>query len=477
MEEILKLSLVDITEAVKKRTVSPPELMEAVLSRIEEINPDLNAVVSMRNREELLADAAESEKRIMRGEARPLEGIPFGVKDLEDVEGMITSQGSIPFRDQVADRDSTQVARLRAAGGIVIGKTNTPEFGYTAITKNLVYGVTRSPWNLERTPGGSSGGSAAALTACALPIVTGSDGGGSIRIPASFTGAFGHKPSFGRIPTGPRKQWSYSDTAVYGPITKTVEDAALFMDQVVGSSPCDPNSLPHPGISYLEKVREPLNGKLRIGYSLDLGYAAVQPDVASAVEDGIRVFEKMGHRVEQFEGGPPEFGREWGLLGTFELASALHPLLPEHETEFGRSFLAGLKSAWKMTPEWWGEAARRRIQLNDWCAEIFDRFDLLITPTVPYDPPPAKGPFPDEIAGGKYQVVGVASFTIPFNLSWHPAATVRVGFSELKLPVGLQIVGQRHRDELVLQAARAFEAERPWHPHWPITWEQREDHE
>lgn len=468
---MLKLSLVDLTEAIKKRTVSPPEIVEAVISRIEETNHDLNAVVSMREREVLLADAAESEKRIMKGEARPLEGIPFGVKDLEDVGGMITSQGSIPFRDQVAECDSTQVARLRAAGGIVIGKTNTPEFGYTAITKNLVYGVTRSPWNLERTPGGSSGGSAASLTACVLPLVTGSDGGGSIRIPASFTGAFGHKPSFGRIPTGPRKQWSYSDTAVYGPITKTVEDAALFMDQVVGFSPCDPNSLPHPGISYLETVRKTFNEKLRIGYSLDMGYAAVQPDVASAVEEGIRVFEKMGHRVEQFKGGPPEFGREWGLLGTFELASALYPLLPEHESEFGRSFLAGLKTGWKMTPEWWGEAARKRNQLNDWCAEIFDSYDLLITPTVPYDPPPAKGPFPDEKDGKKYQVVGVAAFTIPFNLSWHPAATVRVGFSKLNLPVGLQIAGQRHRDDLVLRAARAFESERPWHPHWPTTWE------
>jgi Asp-tRNA(Asn)/Glu-tRNA(Gln) amidotransferase A subunit family amidase len=472
MDDILRLSLVELTETIRNRKASPVELMEAVISRIEETNLDLNAVVLMRDREALLADAAESEKRIMKGEARPLEGIPFGVKDLEDVKGLITSFGSVPFRDQIAESDSTQVARLRAAGGIVIGKTNTPEFGYTAITKNLVYGVTRSPWNLELTPGGSSGGSAAALTACVLPLVTGSDGGGSIRIPSSFTGAFGLKPSFGRIPTGPRKQWSYSDTSVHGPITKTVEDAALFMDQVVGFSPCDPNSLPHPGISYLEKVRKPLTGKLRIGYSLDLGYAAVQSDVASVVEDGIRVFEKIGHRVERFEGGPPEFGREWGLLGTFELASALYPLLPEHESKFGRSFLAGVKTAWNMTPEWWGEAAQKRSLLNDWCAEIFDRYDLLLTPTVPYDPPPAKGPFPDEIDDQKYHVVGVASFTIPFNLSWHPAATVRVGFSKLGLPVGLQIAGQRHCDDLVLQAARAFEAERPWHPHWPISWER-----
>ncbi|MBW2086042.1 MAG: amidase [Deltaproteobacteria bacterium] len=293
MNKLLELTLLELTGVIQNRKVSPVELMETVLARIEETNPDLNTVVAMRDREALLADAAEAEKRIMKGQTRPLEGIPFGVKDLEDAEGLVTSLGSLPFRDQVAERDSTQVARLRAAGGIVLGKTNAPEFGYTAITKNLVYGVTRSPWNLERTPGGSSGGSSAALTGCILPLVTGSDGGGSVRIPASFTGAFGLKPSFGRIPMGPRKLWTYGDTAVYGPITKTVEDAALFMDQVVGASPCDPNTLPHPGVSYLEAVRQTLPQTLRIGYSPDLGYAVVQSDVAAAVEEGMKVFARL----------------------------------------------------------------------------------------------------------------------------------------------------------------------------------------
>lgn len=470
MNELLGLTLVDLTEAIQKRKGSPVELMQVVLKRIEETNGDLNAVVAMREQEALLADARAAEKRIARGEERPLEGIPLGVKDLEDVQGLVTSQGSIPFRNQVAERDSTQVARLREAGAIVVGKTNTPEFGYTGITKNLVYGVTRSPWNLERTPGGSSGGSAAALVACVLPLVTASDGGGSIRIPASFTGAFGLKPSFGRIPLGPQDHWTYQDTAVYGPLTKTVQDAALFLDQAVGPSPWDPNSLPHPGISYLETVRKPLASSLQIGYSSDLGYAVVQSDVASAVEEGVKVFEKMGHRVEPVRGGPPQLGRDWGVLGSFELASRLHPFLKEHEADFGRSFLAGLKSAWNVTPEWWGEAARKRAQLNAWCTEIFDRFDLLVTPTVPYDPPPAKGPFPEETEGRKQVEVSVAAFTLPFNLSWHPAATVRVGSSRAGLPIGLQIVGPRHREDLVLQAARAFERERPWHPRWPTSW-------
>jgi len=209
MNELLGISLTNLTNKIHAKTVSPVELMDAVLARIDETNGDLNAVVAMRDREALHADASEAEARIAKGDARPLEGIPFGVKDLEDAEGLITSMGSKPFADNVAVKDSDQVARLRAAGAILLGKTNAPEFGYTAITKNLVYGVTRSPWNLDRTPGGSSGGSSAAMASGMLPLVTGSDGGGSVRIPASFTGTFGLKPSFGRISTGPRARWSY----------------------------------------------------------------------------------------------------------------------------------------------------------------------------------------------------------------------------------------------------------------------------
>lgn len=470
MNDMLRLPLVELAEKLRARTASPVELMDAVLARIDETHADLNAVVARRDPETLLREARAAEARIGRGEARPLEGIPLGVKDLEDAEGLVTSHGSLPFRDHVADRDSTQVRRLRAAGAIVVGKTNAPEFGYTAITKNLVYGVTRSPWNLERTPGGSSGGSAAALAGCVLPLVTASDGGGSVRIPASFTGAFGLKTSFGRIPRGPFAQWEYQDTSVNGPLTKTVEDAALFLDQVAGASPCDPNSLPRPGISYLHAVREPAPAGLRVGYSPDLGYAVVQSDIAAAVEEAVRVVERLGHRIVPLDGGPPALGREWGVLGTFELASQLHRLLAEREQDFGRAFVAAVKIGWQMTPEVWGHGAAVRARLNDWCAEVFDRVDVLVTPTAPFDPPPARGPFPEETEGRRQVLAGVASFTIPFNLSWHPAATVRAGISAAGLPIGMQIVGPRHRDDLVLQLARAFERERPWHPRWPETW-------
>jgi aspartyl-tRNA(Asn)/glutamyl-tRNA(Gln) amidotransferase subunit A len=470
MNELLRASLVDLTDTLRRRKASPVELMQAVLARIDETNKDLNTVVAMHDRDRLLEEARAAEERIARGEARPLEGVPLGVKDLEDAKGLVNSYGSLPFKDNVAQRDSVQVERLRAAGAIVVGKTNAPEFGYTAITKNLVYGVTRNPWDLARTPGGSSGGSSAAMAGCVLPLVTASDGGGSIRIPASWTGCFGLKTSYGRIPHGPDDLWRYGDTGVSGPLTKTVDDAALFLDQVVGPSPHDANSLPHPGISYLEALRSGLPGRMRIAYSPDLGYAVVQSDIAEAVYDSVKVFEKLGHRVEEIDGAPPPLGREWGLLGVFEQAARLHPLIEKHESEFGRAFLAAVKMAWQMTPEAFGQNARRREELNRWCAGIFERYDLLVTPTMPYDAPPAKGPFPAETEGRPQREWGAASFTIPFNLSWHPAATVRVGLSGAGLPMGMQIVGPRHRDDVVLQAARAFERERPWHPEWPTTW-------
>jgi Asp-tRNA(Asn)/Glu-tRNA(Gln) amidotransferase A subunit family amidase len=471
MKDLSKLSLVKLVEAIKKRKISPVELMRATLKRIEQTNPDLNAVVAMYDEKLLMAKAKEAEKRVIRGEARPLEGVPLGVKDLEDAKGLVTSMGSIPFRDQVAQQDSTQVQRLRAAGAIVVGKTNAPEFGYTAITKNRVYGVTRSPWNLARSPGGSSGGSAAALAAGILPLVTSSDGGGSVRIPASFVGAFGLKPSFGRIPVGPIVRWTYGDTTHYGATSKTVEDAALFLDQVAGPSPYDPKSLPDPGLSYFKAVRKPLSQKLRIGFSPDLGYAVVQSDIAAVVEEGAKVFAQLGHRLQKIKGGPPMLIPEWGMFGAFELASNLCHLFETHKGEFGRSFLAGPENTRILTCEQFGQLENKRAQLNQWCAELFDQVDLLVTPTVPFDPPPANGPFPEETEGRKQFPAAVASFTIPFNLSWHPAATLRVGLSKAGLPIGLQIVGPRFREDLVLQAARAFEREKPWHPNWPTSWE------
>jgi aspartyl-tRNA(Asn)/glutamyl-tRNA(Gln) amidotransferase subunit A len=466
VQDLLYRPLAEVLARLIKREFSAVELMQATLARIEETRQELNAFSALRNREEILADARAADARFASGEVRPLEGIGLGVKDLEDAAGLVTSYGSVPFNDNLAARDSIQVQRLRAAGAIVVGKTNAPEFGYTAITKNLLFGVTRNPWNLDRTPGGSSGGSSAAIAGGIIPLVTASDGGGSVRIPASFTGCFGLKPSFGRVPTGPTDYWVMDDTSAYGPLTRSVEDAALHLDVVVGAHPLDPNSLPHPGFSYRETLADLPSG-LRIAYSPDLGFACVQSDVAAVVAEATRAFEELGHHVETIAGGPSEPGADWGLSGAFELLAQLTHLLPEHESEFGRGFLGGIREGAAMNPERWGDMKRRRQQLNRWCAEIFEDFDLLVTPTVPYDPPAARGPLLAEVEGRKQPLANIGSFTMPFNLSWHPAATVRAGVSRAGLPVGLQIVAPRHRDDLALQAAYAFEQVRPWQDDWP----------
>jgi aspartyl-tRNA(Asn)/glutamyl-tRNA(Gln) amidotransferase subunit A len=465
MRDLRTASITELIAQLSSKQLSPVELMEWTLSRIDATRESLNAVVVVGDREALLADARRAESRYAEGRPRTLEGIPLGVKDLEDVAGMPTSHGSLVFRDAIAERDSVQVARLREAGAIVVGKTNTPEFGYTAITKNLPFGTTRNPWDLNRTPGGSSGGSSAAVAGGVLALTTSSDGGGSIRIPASFTGCFGHKPSFGRVPNE-REHWVMGDTSVRGPITRSVEDAATFLDTVVGPHPLDQNALPHPGVSYRE-ILDALPSGLRIGFSPDLGVAVVQGDVAEVVEDAARIFEAEGHQLEPHTAPMPSLGYDWGLMNAFETIGEIASLLPERRDDFGRAFLRGAEAGRRMTPDTWERIRRERQLLSAWCADTFERFDLLLTPTVPYDPPPAGGPFPDETEGRAQPFAGVAAFTIPFNMSWHPAASVRAGLSKAGLPVGLQIVGPRHRDDLVLQAARAFERARPWHSDWP----------
>ena len=466
-------TLTELSGALRSGELSCVELMESTLDRLEASQKILNAATYIAPREALIDAARQSQARIDRNgdskEVGPLEGVPLGVKDLEDVQGMPTSMGSRLFAGQVAKQDSTQVARLRAAGAIPVCKTNTPEFGFTAISKNLPFGTTRSPWNTDRTPGGSSGGSAALLVADILPLVTSSDGGGSIRIPASFTGAFGHKPSYGRVPRGPFRQWGYNDLSVYGPLTKTVADAALFLDVVAGSSPCDPNTLPDPGCSYQDVVTKDPE-PLRIGFSLDLGFAVVQSDVAAAFEQSVDLLRELGHEVaplvSKVDSGPPNMGGAWGFMGSFENASFLHRFMDKKD-DMTRAFARGLDEAWAMTPERFGEVAVAREQLNRWCGELFEHFDLLVTPTVPYDPPPAGGPFPVEIEGKELPEAAVASFTIPFNMSWHPAASLRMGLSKRGLPMGFQVVGPRHRDDLVLQLSAQVERARPWHPEWP----------
>jgi aspartyl-tRNA(Asn)/glutamyl-tRNA(Gln) amidotransferase subunit A len=457
----------ELAAMIRRREIKAAELIDHTIKRIEQTNPKLNAFCALRADDAMREARALDDKIARKEEVGPLAGLPFGVKDLEDAAGLATTFGSKPFKNNVATADSVEVSRLKAAGAIVIGKTNAPEFGYTGFTKNLLFGVTRNPWNLERTPGGSSGGSASAVAGGVVAMATGSDGGGSVRIPACYTGCYGLKPSRGRIPNDPMLgmlQWN--DTAVYGPLTRTVRDAAVYMDAVVGYHPGDPDSLPHPGISY-QAILERLPKKLRVAFHPDFGNP-VQRDVLREVEKAANVFKDLGHELTVLEEPVPETGKDWMRVGASQSYAMLHEYLEKHHDDFGRSFAAGTEGATRVTWKHYGAAYRRRLEFNNWCQRVFERFDLLLTPTLPTEAFAAAGPPPSHINGEALKdILGVVPFTYPFNLSGHPAASVRAGFSDAGLPCGLQIVAERHREDLVLQASYAYEQAYPWNSRWP----------
>jgi aspartyl-tRNA(Asn)/glutamyl-tRNA(Gln) amidotransferase subunit A len=466
MKSIHYMSAHELVGLVRTRELSPVEVMKETLDRIEAVNPLINAFVAMRA-EEAIQEAKELESRIASGvDPGPLAGIPVGVKDLEDVEGMVTSFGSIPYKENLSDHDSVQVARLRRAGAIIVGKTNTPEFGFTGFTKNRLYGVTRNPWDRERTPGGSSGGSAAAVAAGMVPLATGSDAGGSIRIPACYSGCFGLKPTYGRIPLGPVKRLYTTRTWTLGPLARTVEDAALYLDCTAGAHPADPDSLVRSSFSYMEALKKRPGG-WKIGFSPALGYARVQKEVMAMVEKAAASFEAMGHHVDIWNGALPDVSQAWSDLMNWELYGQLHHDLGRIRSELGRTLVQSLESAKELTIHDHLRIQEIRTALNRVLWEAFDRFDLLLTPAMPTEAFGAKGPPPAEIDGRPIPLLGAVAFTYPFNLSGHPAATVRVGLTQSGLPAGLQIVGPRHRDGRVLQAAYLYGQAFPWDDHWP----------
>ncbi len=461
MEPIYYASAGKLAGLVQSGQLSPLELMEATLRRIDETNGKVNAFVSL-DSDRALAEAKAATEALASGrKPRLLEGIPLAVKDLEDVGGLVTTFGSVPFRENVAAVDSIQVERLRKAGAIVVGKTNTPEFGHTGFTKNRLFGATRNPWNLERTPGGSSGGSAAAVAAGMAPLATGSDGGGSIRIPACYSGCFGLKPSCGRIPSGPQPLLHFNEIAVPGPLTRTVADAALYLDCVAGYHPADPASLPRPETTYLSEL-ENLPDNLRIAFSPDLGRLRVQSDVMARVEEAVRVFEDLGHRVELFEESMPDVDEAWNRLFSLDIYGNLCDHIDRYGPEMNRTLVASLEAVKQLTLQDLMEAQKVKTVQNQWLWRLFDRYDLLLTPAMPTEAFAAEGPPPGEIEGIPVAILDVVGFTYPFNLSGHPAASVPAGFTKSGMPAGLQIVAPRLRDDLVLQAARAFERARPW---------------
>ncbi|MEE8519531.1 MAG: amidase, partial [Dehalococcoidia bacterium] len=425
----------------------------------------LNAFITVTG-EEAMTEAHRAEAAVISGDPLgPLHGVPIGIKDLSATKGITTTYGSLLLKDNVPEADDIMVERVRAAGAIIVGKTNTPEYGWKATTENLLTGASHNPWDPARTTGGSSGGSAAAVAAHQVPIATGSDGGGSIRIPASFCGVYGIKPTQGRVPVNYTGQGGWRVLAQNGPLTTNVRDAALLLGIMSGPDGRDPTSIQAPPPDFTEAVEHASVAGLRIGWSPAMDDRPVEREVREATERAVAAFEDAGADVEE---ASPDVQTAtaidvWATIFLTDFATSLGPVLAagygnvlpttlvEWVTE-AISWPATRLSAALREREW----HRRRFE------EFFEEYDLLLTPTMattafPIDRSPS-------VIGGR-EVDPLSGFT-PFcfhaNLAGLPAASVPCGFDSDGMPVGLQIVGARGDEETVLRASAAFEAAKPW---------------
>lgn len=453
--EICWMSATELAKSIRHKKLSPVEVVRAVLERIERINPKVNAYVTL-TADSALGAAKRAEKAVVKGESLgPLHGVPVSIKDLVFTKGVRTTMGCKLLEDFVPDEDAVLVARLKEAGAIMLGKTNTPEFGLKPMTENRVFGVTRNPWNLERTPGGSSGGAGAAVAAGLGPLASGNDAGGSIRIPACWCGVFGIKPQFGRVPRYPTFHGAELLTHE-GPITRTVRDAALMLDVMAGLHWGDCFSIPAPAKRFSTSLRGGVNG-LRIAWSPDLGYAEVDAEVRRVCERAAKGFSRLGAEVEEAHPGFDHPGAHSGtVFGTdhLEAFSVFGPL----DQIIGKlddltTIMLALSADLKATQ--YAKVVFAKQELFAKCGKFFQTYDLLLTPTVPI-PPPEVG-FADPVA-----YLNWISFTFPFDLTGQPAASVPAGWTKNGLPVGLQIVGRPYDEATVLRAAAAFEGAQPW---------------
>jgi aspartyl-tRNA(Asn)/glutamyl-tRNA(Gln) amidotransferase subunit A len=452
------LSATELVGLYRTRELSPVEATRAVLDRIERFEPAVNAFCLL-DPEQALQAARASEARWQRAEPCGLiDGVPATIKDLVLTRGWPTLRGSLStVRDQAWDQDAPATARLREQGAVLIGKTTTPEFGWKAVTDSPLTGITRNPWDTGKTPGGSSGGAA---VACALgmgALHIGTDGGGSIRIPAGFTGIFGLKPSFGRVPAWPLSP--FGTVAHLGPMTRCVADAALMLNVLARPDSRDWFALPYDGRDQRIGLEDGVRN-LRIAFSPRLGFAEVEPEIAEVVASAVPAFEELGARVELVDPGfadPAEiFLCHWqvgaaNLLRHFtgEQRARMDPGLVEIATQGEAVALMDYLSA-----------VQRRAELGADMRRFHESFDLLLTPTLPLAAFAAGAERPDPDRQPRW--IDWAPFSNPFNLSQQPAASVPCGLTAAGLPVGLQIVGPMHADHLVLRAARAFETARPW---------------
>jgi aspartyl-tRNA(Asn)/glutamyl-tRNA(Gln) amidotransferase subunit A len=454
MSELWALTASELLEGFRKKTLSPVEVTQAVLARIEQLNPKLNAFCLVS--ETALEDAKASEARWTAGQPRGLlDGVPVSIKDIILTKGWPTLRGSKtidakgPWND-----DAPATARLREHGAVLLGKTTTPEFGWKGVTDSPLTGITRNPWNPAKTPGGSSGGAAAAVASGMGPLAVGTDGGGSIRIPCSFTGLFGIKPSFGRVPAWPLSP--FGTVAHVGPMTRSVTDAALMLNVLAQPDARDWHALPYDARDW----RMGLDGgvaDLRIAYSADLGYAKVDAEVRQIVDDAVKVFIDLGAKVEQknpgFTDPAPVFTTHWFSGAAFLMKGVKNQKLVDP----GLREVAAQGE--KITADQLLDAQMKRGALGVHMNLFHREYDLLLTPTLSIAAFDAGKEVADKMLQERW--TDWTPFSFPFNLTQQPAASIPCGLTKAGLPVGLHIVGPRYADALVLRAARAFETARP----------------
>lgn len=434
--------------------LSPVELTRVLLDRIDELNPRLNAFLTI-TPERAMSDARAAEERARRGERiGPLDGVPHSIKDLEPTKGIRTTGGSMWTRDQVPDHDSLVAARMRAAGSPLLGKTNLPHAGHKDMTDNLLGVPTRNPWDLTRTPGGSSGGAAAAVAAGLGALGQGGDGAGSVRIPASFTGTIGVKPSHGLIPKWPSIDW-YASLATAGPITRTVLDAAHMLTALAGPDRRDPLCIDGAVPDFVEATKRSLHG-LKVAWSPDFGHVNVAPDVADACAKAALTFAELGCAVTEESITWGSLARDiiaatWGI----HFAARFAERAEEHPEWIEPSLMEFVRDGHTRSALEYRHLLARRAELYDQVRRHFDDYDLLLSPTMP----DTAWPVDREPDIPLFDRLG---FLYPFNLTGHPAVSVPCGFDQNGRPIGLQIVAGWHRDDLAITAAARFEENRPW---------------
>src|SRR6202790_1610351 len=446
-----------LVDLYRTKALSPVEAAQALFARLDALQPKLNAFCIV-DRDGALAAARESERRWHRGEPlSAIDGVPATIKDLVPMRGFPTRRGS-RLLDPAPDdaEDGPAVARLREAGAVILGKTTTPEFGWKAIGDSPLTGITRNPWNLGRTPGGSSAGAAAACAAGIAPLHVGSDGAGSIRIPASFTGIFGMKATFGRVAAYPPSPMGLLSNV--GPMTRGVRDAAALLNVLARPDPRDPYGLPPEMRDYLVGIEDGVRG-LRIAYSPDLGYAKVDPEIAACCAAAARRFEELGALVEEVGVIFPSPRDGLMTLGAGGAARLLAAFPSDRDSLCDPGLVALAAEGRRISPADYVGADMARTALGTQMAAFHQRYDLLLTPMMPVAALPVGQDLNDK--GAERSWVDWSPFSYPFNMTRQPAASIPCGLTSAGLPIGLQIVGPLYAEDRVLRAARAFETTQP----------------